>query len=367
MQLVYLSPVPWSSFAQRPHKFIAWFHATTNGDVLWIDSYPTRFPLLSDFRRIGSKESQENQTSPAWLRVVKPFALPIEPLPGSGWVNALVWRSTLKAVDVFSHQKPTLLVIGKPSVLALAVLERLKGCKSVYDAMDDFPAFYSGLSRLAMRCREQLLVRHVTSMLVSSTALKRRWGDVRADVKLVRNGLDAEVLPAPIRNIALREKKVLGYVGTIAAWFDWDWVIALAKARPMDVVRLIGPVFAPVPGVLPKNLEMLPPCNHQAALLAMQDFDVGLIPFMKNDLTASVDPIKYYEYRALGLPVVSTDFGEMAFRSGEQGTFLSLGAQDINSVIEKALHLPRADVEATRLFIAGNTWEARFGAAKIIR
>ena len=27
MQLVYFSPVPWASFAQRPHKFVEWFHA----------------------------------------------------------------------------------------------------------------------------------------------------------------------------------------------------------------------------------------------------------------------------------------------------------------------------------------------------
>ncbi|MBT9177152.1 MAG: putative teichuronic acid biosynthesis glycosyltransferase TuaH [Firmicutes bacterium] len=366
MQLVYLSPVPWSSFAQRPHKFVAWFHANTGGDVLWVDPYPTRFPLFSDFRRIGSQENKENQTSPAWIRVIRPSALPIEPLPGSGWVNALTWRSTLKDIDAFFRQKPTLLAIGKPSALALAVLKRLKGCKSVYDAMDDFPAFYSGLSRFAMRYREQVLVRCVTSVLASSTALKLRWGDVRADIQLVHNGLDAEVLPAPIRNIALREKKVLGYVGTIAAWFDWNWVIALAKARPMDVVRLIGPVFAPAPCVLPKNMEMLPPCSHQAALLAMQDFDVGLIPFKKNDLTASVDPIKYYEYRALGLPVISTDFGEMAFRGDEEGTFLSREPQDINSLVQKALFYS-ADVEAIRQFIASNTWEARFAAAKIIQ
>ncbi len=365
MQLVYLSPVPWSSFAQRPHKFIAWFHATTDGDVLWVDPYPTRFPLFSDLRRIGSQESKENHAHPAWLRVIRPSALPIEPLPVSGWVNALMWQPMLKEIDAFSRQKPTLLVVGKPSVLALIVLKRLKRCNSIYDMMDNFPAFYSGLSRLAMRCREQELVRRVTFVLASSTALKKHWDDVRADVQLVRNGLDAEALPAPRSNVGSREKKVLGYVGTIAAWFDWNWVIALAKARPMDIVRLIGPVFAPAPGVLPKNIEMLPPCNHQAALQAMQCFDVGLIPFRKNELTASVDPIKYYEYRALGLPVISTSFGEMALRGSEQGIFLSEGSQDLNHLVQKAL-LFSADDEAIQQFIAGNTWEVRFAATKII-
>ncbi len=51
----------------------------------------------------------------------------------------------------------------------------------------------------------------------------------------------------------------------------------------------------------------------------MAEFDVGLIPFKQNALTAAVDPIKYYEYRALALPVISTDFGEMHERGDLPG------------------------------------------------
>jgi len=367
MRLIYLSPVPWFSYAQRPHKFVAWFHARTAGCVLWIDPYPTRLPLLSDFRRLGAKESTNNQRIiPSWLKVVRPSALPIEPLPASSFVNSILWRAVFKVIDTFSRQTPTMLVIGKPSLLALAVLKRLRGIKSVYDAMDDFPAFYSGLSRLAMRRRERQLVRRVTHVLVSSTALKQRWSKIRADVQLVNNGLDAEVLPASGNSRVEREKKVLGYVGTIGSWFAWEWVIALAKIRPGDVVRLIGPVFAPAPGVLPANIEILAPCAHQEALRVMQDFDVGLIPFQKNALTDSVDPIKYYEYRALGLPVISTCFGEMAYRGGEDGTFLSFGQQDINDLVQIALRYC-ADRETIRNFTVENTWEARFDATKIIQ
>lgn len=365
MRLVYLSPVPWASFAQRPHKFVEWFYGRTGGDVLWIDPYPTRFPSLTDFRRFGTSADQQQRTNPSWLRVIRPTALPIEPLPGSGFVNALVWRRLFHEIDAFANQQPTLLAIGKPSVLALAVVKQIKGARSVYDAMDDFPAFYSGLPRLAMRRRERQLVRNVNTVLASSAALKQRWSGLRTDVRLVHNGLDLNVLPPPKIRGAASGKKVLGYVGTIATWFDWEWVIELAKARPLDVVRLIGPMFSPAPLALPQNIEMLPPRNHQAALVAMQDFDVGLIPFKKNELTASVDPIKYYEYRALGLPVVSTDFGEMAFRGGEEGTFLSRGVQDANGLVQSALNY-NANSESVRQFAARNSWEARFADAGII-
>lgn len=363
-RLVYLSPVPWSSFAQRPHKFVEWFHASSGGEVLWVEPYPTRFPLLSDFFRFSSKSSQENAATPSWLSVIKPFVLPLEPLPGSYWLNVLMWRPIFKEVKVFSSRQDCLLAIGKPSVLALAILHRTKGCLSVYDAMDDFPAFYAGFSRWSMRRREKHLVNSVSRILASSTVIRNRWRVARTDVQLVHNGLDASLLPELRSNLVKKKKKVLGYVGTIATWFDWGWVIELAKTCPDCVVRLIGPVFSLVQIDLPINIEMRPPCSHQAAILAMQEFDVGLIPFLKNDLTASVDPIKYYEYRALGLPVISTDFGEMAFRGEQDGTFLSHGSLDIASLVERAL-LYTADIESIRTFREDNSWEARFVAAKI--
>ncbi len=363
-RLVYLSPVPWNSFAQRPHKFVEWFHATTKGDVLWVEPYPTRFPRLSDLRRLMAKRSLENDHNPQWLKVLRPLTLPLEPLPGSGFLNRIFWHSILKNIELFIEEAPTLLAVGKPSVLALRVLEQFPNTVSLYDAMDNFPSFYSGISSLAMAWREQELVKRVTYLLVTSTALKRHWDKVRPDVKLVHNGLDPNVIPPPIDRQVLN-RRILGYVGTIGPWFDWDWIIALAKVRHQDRIKLMGPLLTKLPYFLPGNIEILPPCTHQTALKVMQSFDVGLIPFKENHLTTSVDPIKYYEYRAIGLPVISTNFGEMAFRKREDSIFIYEKDQDINELVEKALQFKKKK-EQIEQFIVQNTWETRFVAANLI-
>ncbi|WP_295954056.1 glycosyl transferase [Rhodoferax sp.] len=364
MRLVYLSPVPWATFAQRPQKFASWFHSRTDGEVLWVDPYPTRFPRLSDIGRFDSTKDPDGQVQPDWIRVIKPFSLPLEPLPGAGWANAIFWRPILDELAHFVKNHDALLVIGKPSLLALAVLHRLKDIPSVYDAMDDFPAFYKGLSRYAMAKREARLVRRVDSLWVTSTSLKQRWEGLHPSAHLVPNALDASLMPtAKIKSIE-PSTQIFGYVGTIAAWFDWEWIIALAKVRSDDVIRLIGPVFTPTPIDLPGNIEFLPECHHEVALNAMRDFDVGLIPFIRNELTASVDPIKFYEYRALGLPVISTEFGEMAFRKHEVGTFISQTLHDIASLAELALCIHDIPAKANE-FALRNSWEARFDATKI--
>lgn len=364
MHLVYLSPVHWESFAQRPHKFVEWFHARTGGKVLWLEPYPTRLPNMGDFSRRGSSVDRLLNKSPEWLTVIKPGGLPIEPIPGTDFVNRHRWRKVVDAAEEFARGKQVFLVIGKPSNLALLMLERLKRSVSLYDAMDDFPAFYSGLSRLSMRSREQALARKVDMMWTSSTELMNRWSRTRNDVVLVRNGLDPAVLPVPVDRPP-QDVKVFGYLGTIAKWFDWDWLFALAEAQPKDEIRLIGPVFNPPAGQLPANVTMHPACDHATGLRLMTQFDIGLIPFKKTELTASVDPIKYYEYRSLGIPVISTDFGEMRFRSDEAGVFISRQQADVAGVADEALRFGLSDGRDGQ-FLARNAWNSRFDDTGIL-
>ncbi|NNM51354.1 MAG: glycosyl transferase [Pseudomonadales bacterium] len=362
MCLVYLSPVPWASFAQRPHKFVEWFHKCTGRSIVWVDTYPTRFPQLNDFMRVG-KDTKANHSIPSWLTILTPHALPIEPLPGSGWLNRWLWRGQMKALTLLREQAP-LVVIGKPSVLALQVLKTLKPDHSVYDCMDDFSAFYSGLSRKSMKHRELQLASDVSEVWASSSMLNDRWQRKGLKVRQVPNALDADLLPK--RNTAKMEaeRKTFGYVGTMGPWFDWAWVVALAEVRSKDVIRLIGPVFGSVPD-LPRNVQLLPPCNHESALRAMLDFDVGLIPFKINKLTASVDPIKYYEYRALGLPLISTCFGEMRFRVDEPGSFICSNIDDITHIAAAAVSFEH-HASLLSEFVRNNTWERRFQATGLV-
>ncbi|QIL79720.1 glycosyltransferase family 1 protein [Diaphorobacter sp. HDW4A] len=370
MRLVYLSPVPWNSFAQRPHKFVQWFHDRTGEPVLWIEPYPTRFPKLQDVKRLrAAAASDEPQKvlieTPPWLTVVKTGGLPIEPIPGSAMINAPFWQSVFDAYERFCDKQRTCLAIGKPSLLALSLLNRRRHATSLYDAMDDFPAFYDGFSRVAFARRERLIAAKIEVIWASSTALKEHWARQHDNVHLVLNGLDLAAMPLPpVEQPAnAAQGKVFGYVGTIASWFDWDWVITLAESRPDDEVRLIGPVFAPPARTLPVNVQMLPERNHAAALAAMLEFDVALIPFKKNTLTGSVDPIKYYEYRALALPTLSTDFGEMSFRADEPGVFISHDQSDVARLAELGLR-HRRDPEIALTFAQNNAWEHRFDAAR---
>ena len=359
MRLIYLAPLNWSSFAQRPHMFVRWFHEKYQSPVLWVNPYPTRFPSWGDFKRIAKSPDECSTEVPDWLEIISPKSLPIEPLVGSQLIHYFLWQNLISQMRKFATQEKTLLAIGKPSELALQSIAALPDCSSFYDAMDDYPQFYSGLSRAAFVRREQSVVKKADYMAVSSSQLKAKWSHIRDDINLVHNALASDLFLPVTPKATGNRQIVLGYLGTIAQWYDWDWVLRLAELFPSYILRLVGPLYESLPNNLPSNVEILPACDHASAINTMKQFDIGLIPFKKNKLTASVDPIKFYEYRALGIPVIATDFGEMLEYQSQPGLFLSRSKSDIEAQVNAALSYADS-LESREKFIAENTWTRRF-------
>ncbi len=215
-----------------------------------------------------------------------------------------------------------------------------------------------------MERRQAQLIRRVSKVLASSNPLRDKLLGTTDQVELALNACDMHAL-APVESLDFGAKQqVLGYVGTLGRWFDWELVIALAQANPGNRIRLIGPLFTPPPCVLPANIELLAECSHASAIAAMATFSVGLIPFKLNRLTASVDPIKYYEYRALGLPVISTRFGEMALRDREPGVWIVDQGTDLGKTAMEAL-ASQSDRSTVQQFRQAHLWAQRFSAINL--
>ncbi len=355
MRLIYFSPVCWSSYRQRPHYFVNYFLKHHGCEVLWVNPYPNRLPRIGDFRRRSSLNDQKTER-PCGLTETGVPALPIEPIPGGSMINRwLLWRFFLRRVEAFVAQGPCVIGIGRPSRLALMVLLSRSWRLSFLDAMDDFPEFYTGISRRAMQQVELEIARRVDHVLVSSSNLEdkfRRLSTVNPVITLL-NALDPTLIrPRWTEPVG---RPVLGYIGAISDWFDWDLVTQLASEADWCDVHLVGPVFTRIPRSLPSNLRLFPPCNHDEIDRLLDGFSAGLIPFKVNRLTRGVDPVKFYEYRCKGLPVLTTAFGQMVPRLGEEGVY-RLDFDDLSDSVRRALTF-RAAPEKLSQWILANSWE----------
>ncbi|MGU8077140.1 glycosyltransferase [Burkholderia pyrrocinia] len=317
-RLIYFSSVTYASYAQRPHFMVEAFAADGFDAVLWVDPYPTRFPSLADLTRQRPRSHALGGADDARITVVRPRALPIEPMPMSGWVNRVVaWRTICAQLRAFARDTDhCVIAVGRPSKMAQWALETLPHQRSFIDVLDHFPAFYHGLSRLSMQSRLYAICRHVTDVYCSSYQIAAAISTMRRDAIIVPNGCASGELPAPS---SASTRRYIGYVGTIAHWFDWPLVCSLARALPDVTVRLIGPEFIARPTGLPANIELLGERPHPEIAELVREFAVGLIPFRISELTSGVDPIKFYEYRSMGVPVWSTAFGEMSSRGDREG------------------------------------------------
>lgn len=364
-RLVYLSPVPLHSFAQRPHHFVRWFHDRFAAPVLWIDPGPSRLPRLSDWPRIFERHHTDLgppwRTEP-WIEQLAARVWPVEPWAWGRALNRQLWRPLLARVDAFVTPD-TCLVMGKPCALALALGERHSRLPLVMDAMDAMPAFSEGASRRWMTQAEQALAQRADAILASSDALARHFASHGHKVQTVLNGLtpwSGEGAAPDHRPPG--QPLVLGFVGSIDRWFDWPTVIGLARACPQLQVDLVGPVRLAPPEALPPNVRLHPAIAQHEVYGVMQRFDIGLIPFVHNDVTACVDPVKYYEYRAVGLPVLSSRFGQMAERTAADGVHFIEDMQPWRLPQLQALAASRLTPGQAHAFRQHNDWSSRFDA-----
>lgn len=369
MRFLYFSPVHSSSYAQRPHFTVrAWLERGVES-VLWVNPYPCRLPTWQDLRRARGLHDQQTSLD-SRMRVLDVPALPVEPLPLGVWLNRrMLWRGVWREIEQFASEDSLIVGIGRPCALALSALDELRPEASFYDAMDNFPEFHRGLSRAAMRAHEDAIAAKVDGIVASSTFLADKFTRRGLRVQKVLNACEP---PQPnarkgeADNRRVSESRpgtpILGYVGCLGRWFDWPLVMRLAEAAPRCVLELIGPCAVRPPKPIPRNVRLMPPCNHREIAAHLERFTVGLVPFVNNALTAGVDPIKYYEYRAAGLPVLSTSFGEMALRDHRDRVFFLDQSADLAATVEAALG-NRAEIAETDRFSNDNRWASRFQAS----
>lgn len=192
-------------------------------------------------------------------------------------------------------------------------LERFGGAIVLYDVLDD-PAIHS--DEAAEDCHDRLL-RRADLVITSSRVLHERLLSVRPDVLLVPNG----VWPEDFAGLAARLRApgaapCVGYAGAIAEWFDFDLLYDAAAALPEVQFRLAGPCTRPAE--LEAMLNVRPNIRHVGLLPyeRLPEFyagiDVGIVPFVLNEITHKVSPLKMFEYLAAGRPVVATAMAEIA-------------------------------------------------------
>lgn len=208
---------------------------------------------------------------------------------------------------------------------------------------------------------EEKFLKQVDLVVTTSQGLLETKSVYNSSCHLVKNGVDYQLFSQGIALDEFKNKKVVGYVGSIDDRMDYDLLDYCVDKLPDFTFLFVGRIMDEsliqelkskknvifVGSKLPKELP-----NYIAS------FDVGIIPFVKNEFTKNIYPLKINEYLAAGVGVVSTNFAvltefeNMAIITDDHSLF-------VNAILENSQN-QGAEVKKERQEMAKeNSWENR--------
>ena len=190
--------------------------------------------------------------------------------------------------------------------------------RTVYHCVDRWDQF-TMYDRDLMRKMDAACHRHADVVIATSRELYTHCSADHDTVHLINHGvsyahfsqaLQLRSAPAPF---AHRGGPVIGFFGLLSEWVDQPLLLALARACPQVDLVLIGSADVEVSALKSEpNIHVLGPKPFAELPAYIAHFDVGIIPFVVNELTLAVNPIKLREMLAAGCPVVSTALPEVS-------------------------------------------------------
>ncbi len=338
LRILYMMNCDWMWIAQRPHRIAGELDRRYSVRVLyprylhrpWAKQYRT--PRTGDCRAVWQLPFQER--------------------------SALIRRWQKRIYRLYMGRAEAYDIVWLSSPMLIAYLPEGYRGKVIYDCMDDVPALQSSsrAAEYAGLCQEKCLKR-ADRIFVSSQYLKDALEQRGVRTVLLRNGCDAEEPQLP-QEAGRKKEYRIGYIGTIAEWFDWAAVEESLAQIPDITYALWGPVCTRLPESDRLRAEGV--IEHERIRAAAESTDCLIMPFVVNNITLAVDPVKLYEYIGCGKCIVASEYPEIErfrdfvyfYRTPKELTAL------LQSLREKGFP-PKYTRRQQEDFLRENTWSCR--------
>lgn len=188
--------------------------------------------------------------------------------------------------------------------------------KKVFDTVDNWsahPNFKDSVERLQRNY--QYIDQNCDAIFTVAESLLELY-PTNGNVHWVPNGVDVSHFDTDIcdeseaRNfLQSLQKPIIGYVGIIQKRVDFDFVKKLAKKHSEFDFVFVGDVWPDAGSEIVTDLDnvyFLGRVSYQLLPSVLKEFSIGMIPHHVDEFTDSMNPLKLYEYLAVGLPVVTT-------------------------------------------------------------
>ncbi|OEK04551.1 glycosyltransferase [Roseivirga misakiensis] len=222
-------------------------------------------------------------------------------------MNAWVLKRSIRSITKKVNPEKTTLINAFNPEFGLLTQPYWKAKKTFYYCYDEISGTtWSGKHGPSY---EEEFIKTADGVICTSQHLKDQKSKLNENCYLVPNGVNLDVFKTVVPN--KKRSYTLGYAGAIDDRIDFNLISRLAQSFHLYEHHFFGPIKTNLPQ-MPANVHFHGAINQELLPEKLNMLDACLIPFVKNELTKAIYPLKINEYLALGKPVISTDFADLS-------------------------------------------------------
>lgn len=228
----------------------------------------------------------------------------------NGW---LLKRSTCKALKRLGMTDRLINFVAFNQAMGVTTGRKFKEHVLIYHCYDEIRGAHPWVQKHGIALENRLL-KMVDGVIVTSQGLYNAKKDLCKTCFIVKNAANFDLFSQGF-HLRVDAGKVVGYVGTIDERLDYDLLQYLLTQMPGVQFVFVGRINTESGNTV---LDNFPNAHFAGAKKPnelpgyLKTFSAGIIPFVKDDFTQGIYPMKINEYLAAGLPVISTDFSDLS-------------------------------------------------------
>ena len=248
-----------------------------------------------------------------------------------------------------------------------------KGIKVVYEHIDDITLIPNEKKRGELQkrfeklCKDENIVVTASADILYNQAQKIRGSN--KNIVMAKNAVNLDHykefnFDERFEKMVSSKFPIVGYWGCIfPEWFDFELLKYAVSKNPDINFVLIGPHNKTCILELEKypNFLCLDRMPYDELKNYAKYFSAATIPFQINSITESTNPVKLFEYMALGLPTVVTPLKEC---KNYKTPLIANNKEEYSSLLKKAIELKNNEEfqKSLKEEASANTWQNTYHA-----
>lgn len=274
-------------------------------------------------------------------------------------INVFIYKTVLKRTLKKLHFENPIVITAYNPFYGLSLYGKLNEKTHIYYCYDGVESGFFGNRIFDF---EKNFSKQADAIITTSDFLNNEKLKYNPNSFVVKNGVDFPVFAKFAKRKAYdRIRKRVGFIGSLDPRFDIDTVEFAVKELPDFDFEFTGDMRNELlKSRLSKfpNVNFFNPIKPNDVPELLATYDVGIIPYIVNEVNKNIYPLKINEFLAVGVPVVMTRFADLPDFEG----LVSVSENKIDFIkkLKQETEFDTLDKIKSRInFASSNSWDAR--------